>query len=573
MIEKINQIKNDFIPNNIIQIVKALILDINIFIIILKKNSSFVVNDINLLNVLSFRNEIKTKDEFIGLYNRYFQKIKLINNSFDGGFKHKFYTRKIRYVLPIKEKNIILILLNRDELRIYKYNDIKDNNYYLSKDLDIIYHVVIELYNIDNKIILIEERERKPYVYDTHGYNHLSFIEIVYDRNNKPIDIKPLDKEKYEDISELNKKYYSFDLLDKKKMIFTDKNNIAYVIHKNNDNNFFLYKTFDIVKSYHDSKNENQILCDKYNNNIIILYKIKNNKDKYICFNIYDLDYNPKKMIKYKREAEDEFTNYLKILNKDFYFYFCLKTILIISSKYLEIVSAYKINDINIEHRYYRYCWYKIFVLNNANRIFICTDNLFIIYKFYQNELIYVGKKPMNYNDIKDIKEINDKGDHIIVLETTLDFEIGKKEILRLSYIKNINNENDKIIKNDYSLFKFKSFDYNSHDLDYWKKLYYDDSPANLFHCSLCYEQYLELCLEPHFDVYNQEFIYRDKKEDRHCLKKKYNNKKKRRYINFRFFSKKKQYRKYKSNKRSLNKYEIEDFEEIYSADGEKYFY
>ena len=549
------------------QIVKGLILDINIFIIILKKNSTFVVNGINLLNVLSFRNEIKTKDEFLGLYYRYLQKIKLINNSLDFGFKHEFYTRKISFILPIKEKNIVLILLNGDELRIYKLNDIKDNNYYVTKDLDIIHGYAIKLYNIDNKIILIGG---KVYSYDTHEfYHHLSFIEIVYDRNNKPIDIKLLDKEKYEDISELYQKAYSFDLLDEEKMIFTDKDNHAYVIQKNKYNNFFLYKTFDIVKSYHDSKNENEILCDKYNNNIIIYYKIKinNNKDKYI-FNIYDLDYNPKKIINYKREAEDEFTDYLKILNKDFYLYFCRKTIFIISSKYLEIVSFYKIND--IKNRYL----YEIFVLNNANRIFICTNNIFFIYKFYQNELIYVGKKSMNNNDIKDIKEINDKGDHIIVLKTTLDFEFAEKKIIRLSYIKNTNNENDKIIKKDYSLFKVKSFGFNA---DYLKNFNfdddddYDDYPADLCRCHSCYLYYL--CLDPHFDVTNQKFIYREKKEDRHYLKKKYNNKKKRKCINFRILNVKKQYRKYKSNKRKLNKYENEDLEDIYYDDCENYFY
>ena len=146
MIEKIKQLKNNFIQNDAIEIVKALILDINIFIIIFKKNSSFVVNEINLLNMLSFQDEIKSKGDFLELYNKYIQNIKVINNSFNDGFKHQLQSRTIKFILPIIEKNIILILLENFEFKVYKINDINeinDNNYYLSKifkiDVDKLY--------------------------------------------------------------------------------------------------------------------------------------------------------------------------------------------------------------------------------------------------------------------------------------------------------------------------------------------------------------------------------------------------------------------------------------------------
>ena len=512
--------------------------------------------------MLSVRNEIKSKEEFLGLYNKYIQNIKLINNSIDGGFKHQLHSRTIIFILPIKEKNIILILFEKFELRIYKLDNINDSNYYLSKILNIfdgndkIGIESIELYNIDNKIILIIDKH----------FNHLSLIEIVYDKSNKPIDINFLDKEKYKEISELNKNFYSFDLIDEDKIIFTDQNNNAYIFQKNKENQFFLYKTFDIVKSYHDSKNENQILCDKYNNNIIIYYQIYNNNDNCICFNIYDFNYNPKKIINNKDKTDNKFHETLQILNKDCYIYFYRKTILIISSKYLEIVSVYKINDIN---KYIR----SIVVLNNANRILLFYYDVLVIYKFYQNELIYVGKKSMNNNSIIDIKEINDKGDHIIAINTTLDLEIGQKEISRLSYVKNINNENDSSIKKDYSSFKIKSFDSFGHFWEWFNNGFGPDYPINEFHCYGCYLHYLDLYFDLYFDNVDQKFIYRDKKEDRYYLKKKYNNKKKRRYINFRILKNKKQYRKYKSNKRNLNKYENQDYEDIYYYDSENYFY
>jgi len=74
-----------------------------------------------------------------------------------------------------------------------------------------------------------------------------------------------------------------------------------------------------------------------------------------------------KKFINNKDKADVKSLNTLWILNKDFYIYFCSKAILIISSKYLEIVSVYKINDIN-------YYSFSIDVLNNANRILFVNN-------------------------------------------------------------------------------------------------------------------------------------------------------------------------------------------------------
>ena len=57
--------------------------------------------------------------------------------------------------------------------------------------------------------------------------------------------------------------------------------------------------------------------------------------------------------------------------------------------------------------------------------------------------MVYVGKKLMNNNTIIDIKEINDKGEHIIAIKGNIDLEFVTKKFSRLSYVKNINNEND----------------------------------------------------------------------------------------------------------------------------------
>ena len=63
-----------------------------------------------------------------------------------------------------------------------------------------------------------------------------------------------------------------------------------------------------------------------------------------------------------------------------------------------------------------------------------------------------------------------------------------------------------------------------------------------------------------YYNKYGYNYIYQ--KEDKHFIKKRYKNKRKRKYINFRNIRKKKKYEKYKSNKNNLNKYENEDIYE-----------
>lgn len=57
------------------------------------------------------------------------------------------------------------------------------------------------------------------------------------------------------------------------------------------------------------------------------------------------------------------------------------------------------------------------------------------IYKFHKNEIKYIGDILFNDANIKDIKEINDKGDHIIIYFNEIPFNcLGYKTLSRISY-------------------------------------------------------------------------------------------------------------------------------------------
>ena len=308
--------KIEYLENNeyILKTVKALILDINIFMIILKKNPSFVVNEINLLKVLS-SDDINSSKKFIEEFKEYIEKIKFVKSSFNDGYLYEMnYSRKIIYILPIISKNIILIILENYEFRIYNnnINDLIDNNndncicsINLYKQFENICHKISCLYNLDNKIILIKSNDF-----------HLFFLEIVYDINNKPINMKLLNEEKYNSIFEIEEKIEGLSCIDEDKILFTCDKNVAQIFKKNDENQFFLYKSFDIKikKSYQKSKN--YCLYDKFNKQIIIYYNIYvyNNSNFYL--NIYDSkDYEIKKIINFGMEG---WFNSLKILNKEF---------------------------------------------------------------------------------------------------------------------------------------------------------------------------------------------------------------------------------------------------------------
>ena len=593
--KRVQGLKNDDLPNNTLEFIKALILDINIFVIILKKNLAFKINEINLLNVL-YQSKISIKYEFIQIVKEYLHNKKIIENSFDDGLKYKLNSKLVKFCLSLPEKNLILLLLqnsrkkNDFELRIYDINNIKGDNYLCAKNLIIVdpekkYNddYQIKLYRINPEIILID------YLYFAYRIKQhfFSFIEIEYDKNDKPINIKLLNEEKYEEIKKGNNFFYDLGLLDDNVIIFTSKTDLVFIFKKDEENNFYLDKKIyieppdkfdEIINSgKFFGINCNNVFVDRVNKNIMIyrdcamipnIYSsIENN---YVFIYFYDYDFNLKKIINFEEDSEGPMSKecFLTILNKEFYLVIYYKKVFLISIKYLEIITTY---NLDLYHHW-------VFIPYNSNRIISFSyerDITMFIYKFHRNEIKFVEKKENVNKDLVWAINLNDKGDHLITTSTHLNFNINKKgkEISSLVFIRNINSKNNKNIKKDYSMFKTKKNFYLDNYINHHN--YYGDKYKNKHVCENEECESWNCYWHNYYNVFGYHFI--SKKEDQHMKKEKYKNKSKRRYINFRKIKLKEKFRKYNSNKKNLNKYEnedlFEDFEDnSYFDDEDDYF-
>ena len=592
--KRVQGLKNDDLPNNTLEFIKALILDINIFVIILKKNLAFKINEINLLNVL-YQSKINIKYEFIRIVKEYLRNKKIIENSFDDGLKYELNSRLVKFCLILPEKNLILLLLqnsrkkNDFELRIYDINNIKGDNYFCARNLIIVDSEKkyanknkIKLYRINPEIILID------YIYYTSWIKHhfFSFIEIVYDENDKPMNIKLLNEEKYEEIKRGNDFFYDLDLLDDNVIIFTSRNDMAFIFKKDEENYFYLDKKIyieppdkfdEIINSGNFFRiNCNNVFADRDNKQIMIyrdcdmipnIYSsIYNN---YVFIYFYDYDFNLKKIINFEEDSNGSMSEsyFLTILNKECYLVSYYKKVFLISIKYLEIVTTYNLD-------FYEQT---VFIPYNSNRIISFSDERNVtmcIYKFHRNEIKFVEKKQNINKNLVFGTNLNDKGDHLLITSTNLKFNFGGvKKISRIVFIRNINNKSNKNIKKDYSMFKTKKNVYRGNYIN--DDIYYYDDYENEHFCEDEECESWNCYWNNYYNVSGYYFI--SKKEDQHIKKEKYKNKSKRRYINFRKLKLKEKFRKYNSNKKNLNKYEnedlFEDFEDnSYFDDEDGYF-
>ena len=593
--KRVQGLKNDDLPNNTLEFIKALILDINIFVIILKKNLAFKINEINLLNVL-YQSKINIKYEFIRIVKEYLRNKKIIENSFDDGLKYELNSRLVKFCLILPEKNLILLLLqnsrkkNDFELRIYDINNIKGDNYFCARNLIIVDSEKkyanknkIKLYRINPEIILID------YIYYTSWIKHhfFSFIEIVYDENDKPMNIKLLNEEKYEEIKRGNDFFYDLDLLDDNVIIFTSRIDMAFIFKKDEENYFYLDKKIyieppdkfdEIINSGNFfGINCNNVFADRDNKQIMVyrdcdmipnIYSSIHNNYVFIYF--YDYDFNLKKIINFEEDSNGPMSEsyFLTILNKECYLVSYYKKVFLISIKYLEIVSTYNLD------------FYKqtVFIPYNSNRIISFSGERNVtmcIYKFHINEIKFIEKRENINKGLVFGTNLNDKGDHLLITSTNLKFNVGGggKKISRIVFIRNINNKSNKNIKKDYSMFKTKKNVYRGNYIN--DDIYYYDDYENEHFCEDEECESWNCYWNNYYNVSGYYFI--SKKEDQHIKKEKYKNKSKRRYINFRKLKLKEKFRKYNSNKKNLNKYEnedlFEDFEDnSYFDDEDGYF-
>lgn len=553
---KVNELKNDSIPLKILKEIKAFILDINIFNILLKKGYIYINEINNVINSILKKDIIEIK--WIKQIKNNIRKIKrnekLINMAKNNGTL-KLHSLNINCIYPIIEKNIIIIAYQIDEkeieFRFYDIYDIQDNNYiYLQKiklnfEMNNIIEKGIKIYKIDFQLLLL------LFTYNEGGANYYNIflVEIKYDKNHKPININLLDEDKYKDIKNIIKKVKDFSIINNDNIIFTTRNSDKVYIFNKNKENQFSYKIIEIDrytsiddKSELDEKwgSSNKILADEINNQAIIYYSnrlIYKNDDIYLYafFNFYDLTtYEFKKVIYLTEKEKDclivndfERYNSLNILNEDYYCFFGRK-IYLISAKHMEITTVYEKN----------YNYWDLYVLKNSNRIFL-LDNIYLtIYTFQDKELRLIKKKFIIKENIVEIQEINNKGDYIIVTNSS-----------KIYYFKaNINN--NKKIKDNYSILE---------DVTIIKKENNDDDNDDDEYYFENYEK-----IEDDFELNPNNSLFNYEKEDFHFIKKKYKNNNKRKYVNIRnleLIKKLFKYKKYK-NKKNLNKYEKEDYED-----------
>ena len=475
-------------------------------------------------------------------------------------------------------------------MRIYDINNIKGDNYFYARNLIIVDHekkydddYIIKLYRINSEIILVD------YLYFKFKIKQhfFSFIEIEYDENDKPINIKKLNKEKYKKINDGNDFFYDLGLLDDNVIIFTTKSDFAFIFKKDEENNFYLDKKIciyphDIIDEIINSGNffginYNNVFVDRDNKQIMIyrdcdvipdIYSPIHNNYVFIYF--YDYDLNLKKVINFEEDSKGLVSRdcFLTILNKEFYIVIYYKKVILISIKYLEIITIYDLDF--YEHT--------VFIPYNSNRIISFSDErnaTMYIYKFHRNVIKFVEKKENINKDLVWATSLNDKGDHLLITSMYLNFNInnGGKEISKLFFIRNINNKRNKNIKKDYSMFKTDKNVYLGNYIN--DNDYYDDDYKREHYCENEACKNWNCYWNNYYNVSGYHFI--SKKEDRYMKKEKYKNKSKRRYINFRKLKLKEKFRKYNSNKKNLNKYENEDlFEDFecnsYFVDEDDYF-
>ena len=426
IIDKINNLYTSKIFPETLNKLRIFILDINFFILILKKNP-YISKKIIIQNKYINYDE-NNKDDLIECYYSQFQAI--LECSFcekNFCYSHNsfliLWDKKLKQTFPIIERNIILLIYN-DYIEIY--------NYILKK----IVH--ISKVRIDGKKIL---KINPEYLIFFDYYNKLNFAKIEYDLIKNPISLYILYNFYY---SFRMKSYLDFDIINENNIVCIDNRIITiYKIFYGNPQ-----KTYDISRTKKiEYEKYNSIIADK-KNNLIIIYSSEDYfyyESNYNLLRIYDLNLVPKKDFAFKDKIID-----VKILNSDLYGIIFKDTenathlMCLFSSKYLEIVSKHHLSE------YFGPYNNKFF--EKSNKIISFIKGHKIVYKIFRDEIILdEDKEWMSYiynPSAFNIVEINEKGDYIIIF---LDW------MIQLYYINNEKVQRDKL--NGEDIIKRKIFE------------------------------------------------------------------------------------------------------------------
>ena len=265
-------------------------------------------------------------------------------------------------------------------------------------------------------IFNIEDRNADHYHY-VYKKVEMFLLELQYNSSNKNVQLVIHNLK-------LNDTIYDLDAFNKNNIIFIDKEYIYFYNLVNTNMNLIskisIIGNFDPYFIIADKLNQQIILLNSYEYNLLLSYNIDNKSFYYSKINV------KKNFRGFIRDWRKGF----KILNKDTYLLSINNnSIYLISSKYLELICEY-----DFEYKFDNY-----FILNNMNMIFFIYKSHIAIYKFEKGELnLYKKKNCKYYEKMIDIKNINDKGDHILAIQKVIcKFKVN---ISRLYYIKNNGN-------------------------------------------------------------------------------------------------------------------------------------
>ena len=324
--------------------------------------------------------------------------------------------KQINKIHIIKEKNLILIIFY-DKIGLYK-----GKNNILNCSIPFLFQSDGKLLQINSGLFILFNSDNKSYNYN-YDYERLAFLHIGYFQDEPKNMVLSTD-----DILGIGFTYNltDIDIIDQNNIISIDKHkNIQY------------FKKILVSETYKTYKKEikvnKQTYCmhyyikvDKINNHIIIYFCTDNklflefyDLDSNYFSNISDLAFNRlnnnlnlKKIITFTQNYSFEYylynyNNNIKIfLNKEKYICQYRDFFYLISSKYLEMISIIKFKN-----------YPNIYLLNELNKLFIYKNQCLSLYNFKNNKLKLIKEKKIENINIIDIKQINEKGDYMIVVD------------------------------------------------------------------------------------------------------------------------------------------------------------
>lgn len=420
MKKNISNLKNYKISEKIVQNLKIFLLDILHFVLLIKKCPC--------LDKLIFPDIYYDKGEFgevsFKLYLSIQEELKI---HFLPGYD---YQKNIIYkVIPILEKNVFLLAFI-DKIKIL---DIHLKSYIFSIKAKI---SEAKIYKISSEDFIVFKEINNSIPYE----NQLQFMKIKYNSENKPVELYETYLLEKDIKSNIKYKIKDAEVIDDKNIICTDLDNRIYFLKKNENKKFYIYK--EIKEMNIPRKSCVYFLSDKINEQVIIY------SDNINDLLFYDLDINLKKNMKNFHDIET-----VQILNENVYLLKTSESIIIISSKYLEIIFQYKI-DIECN---------KILMLRHSGNFLILTersDHSFY-FRFINNELKFLGQKCYDENKYIDVKEINENGDHIVFTNQNLVLNKKKYNFPILYFYKKDKNFMD-------GLPNFKEIKVDNYGLKFW---------------------------------------------------------------------------------------------------------